>query len=71
MGGKASLVKGRWTPQAAGGIPMGFAITARHTAGGWNPSASLCSAPPFDKGGFIFRSRQFAQKTFHSPALPM
>ena len=50
---------------------MGFAITARHAAGGWNPSASLCSAPPFDKGGFIFRSRQFAQKTFHSPALPM
>ena len=52
MEGKASLVKERWTPQAAGGIPTGFAITARHTAGGWNPSASLCSAPPFDKGGF-------------------
>ena len=28
MEGKASLVKERWTPQAAGGIPTGFAAAA-------------------------------------------
>ena len=38
---KATLVKGRWTPQAAGGILTGLALHAVTPQPGKNPSASL------------------------------
>ena len=38
---KASLVKGRWTPKAAGGILTGLALHAVPPQPGKNPSASL------------------------------
>ena len=38
---KASLVKGRWTPKAAGGILTGLALHAVTPQPGGNPSASL------------------------------
>ena len=38
---KASLVKGRWTPKAAGGILTGLALHAVPPQPGRNPSASL------------------------------
>ena len=49
---KASLVKGRWTPKAAGGILTGLALRAvtPQPARGI-PPPRLRSAPPFDKGG--------------------
>ena len=49
---KASLVKGRWTPQADGGIPTGYALCAVTPADGQESLRLAGSAPPFDKGGF-------------------
>ena len=49
----ASLVKGRWTPQAAGGILTGYALHAVTPADGQESLRLAGSAPPFDKGGFF------------------
>ena len=49
---EASLVKGRWTPKAAGGILAAWPLMPLSRQPGRNPSASQSSAPPFDKGGF-------------------
>ena len=51
-GWEASLVKGRWTPKAAGGILAAWPLMPLSRQPGRNPSASQSSAPPFDKGGF-------------------
>ena len=49
---KASLVKGRWTPQADGGIPTGLARLPVTPASDRGTLRLASSAPPFDKGGF-------------------
>ena len=51
----ASLVKGRWTPQASGGIPTGYALHAVTPADGQESLRLAGSAPSFDKGGFCLR----------------
>ena len=62
---KASLVKGRWTPQADGGIPTGCALCAVTPADGQESLRLAGSAPPFDKGGFSAPNLKLHFK-FHS-----
>ena len=62
---KASLVKGRWTPQADGGIPTGYALCAVTPADGQKSLRLAGSAPPFDKGGFSAPNLKLHFK-FHS-----